>query len=402
MDKPISGKDEKRLIESLDKAEEMHRRMEMKEEEKRWADIDLSLALGAGLERLTKDELSAIRSNLGIRGASTLKKQELIGALEKHIPEALPYLLSRMDETRYKILKQIADRGGHAFVQLEPYQLSYFRKRGLLFTGTFKGKRTLVMSQEVLASFGRIDPASMREKIRRNTEWIKLTHGMLYYYGTLDLEHLESMLAQHTGEKPDLYAYMVVMEEAEKFYQLIHHDNERYSHADVFDIARLKREQAMRSSLPFYPFTKGQLLRAGESGFADRNPSYRAFVDFIARTYDISRNEADDLVEECEYAIQCGDMPGDVLTLLQEQLEMDDLKTVEAFMEHIVALHNNTKQWILKGYAPYEISAERNRTAAPPSPAEGNVIDFATRKTVGRNDPCPCGSGLKYKKCCGK
>jgi len=20
---------------------------------------------------------------------------------------------------------------------------------------------------------------------------------------------------------------------------------------------------------------------------------------------------------------------------------------------------------------------------------------------IGRNDPCPCGSGLKYKKCCG-
>jgi SWIM/SEC-C metal-binding protein len=23
-------------------------------------------------------------------------------------------------------------------------------------------------------------------------------------------------------------------------------------------------------------------------------------------------------------------------------------------------------------------------------------------KKVGRNDPCPCGSGRKYKKCCGK
>ena len=23
-------------------------------------------------------------------------------------------------------------------------------------------------------------------------------------------------------------------------------------------------------------------------------------------------------------------------------------------------------------------------------------------KKPGRNDPCPCGSGLKYKKCCGK
>ena len=23
-------------------------------------------------------------------------------------------------------------------------------------------------------------------------------------------------------------------------------------------------------------------------------------------------------------------------------------------------------------------------------------------KNVGRNDPCPCGSGKKFKKCCGK
>jgi len=23
------------------------------------------------------------------------------------------------------------------------------------------------------------------------------------------------------------------------------------------------------------------------------------------------------------------------------------------------------------------------------------------RPAVGRNDPCPCGSGLKFKKCCG-
>ena len=33
--------------------------------------------------------------------------------------------------------------------------------------------------------------------------------------------------------------------------------------------------------------------------------------------------------------------------------------------------------------------------------------DFGKKKPtkvikVGRNDPCPCGSGKKYKKCCGK
>jgi preprotein translocase subunit SecA len=36
--------------------------------------------------------------------------------------------------------------------------------------------------------------------------------------------------------------------------------------------------------------------------------------------------------------------------------------------------------------------------------AEGASAPKAVRKDkkVGRNDPCPCGSGKKYKKCCGK
>lgn len=33
---------------------------------------------------------------------------------------------------------------------------------------------------------------------------------------------------------------------------------------------------------------------------------------------------------------------------------------------------------------------------------EFNVSKIAVSNKVGRNDPCPCGSGKKYKKCCGK
>ena len=41
-------------------------------------------------------------------------------------------------------------------------------------------------------------------------------------------------------------------------------------------------------------------------------------------------------------------------------------------------------------------------SAAPPSPSMSDFVraDPRYRKT-GRNDPCPCGSGRKYKKCCG-
>lgn len=31
-----------------------------------------------------------------------------------------------------------------------------------------------------------------------------------------------------------------------------------------------------------------------------------------------------------------------------------------------------------------------------------NLYSIKTKEKIGRNDPCPCGSGLKYKKCCGR
>lgn len=39
--------------------------------------------------------------------------------------------------------------------------------------------------------------------------------------------------------------------------------------------------------------------------------------------------------------------------------------------------------------------------AAPPGLPEGARPATASSSKVGRNDPCPCGSGRKYKKCCG-
>ncbi len=38
----------------------------------------------------------------------------------------------------------------------------------------------------------------------------------------------------------------------------------------------------------------------------------------------------------------------------------------------------------------------------PENPSSGANIPMWAGKKVGRNDPCPCGSGKKYKNCCGK
>ena len=45
------------------------------------------------------------------------------------------------------------------------------------------------------------------------------------------------------------------------------------------------------------------------------------------------------------------------------------------------------------------LAFEQGRTKAPEKPEPQTPIRNAVK--VGRNDPCPCGSGKKYKKCCG-
>ncbi|MDD5604257.1 MAG: SEC-C metal-binding domain-containing protein, partial [Eubacteriales bacterium] len=47
---------------------------------------------------------------------------------------------------------------------------------------------------------------------------------------------------------------------------------------------------------------------------------------------------------------------------------------------------------------------KREKVAEPLAESHGDVSSKKTlvkNAKVGRNDPCPCGSGKKYKKCCG-
>jgi hypothetical protein len=400
MNNRLSEKDQKTLLNALEKAREKAHQMRMAEEEKRWSEIKVPLSLGAALAGMTKDDLSLIRRNVGMTGASALKKSDLIAALEQHIPAGLPETLGRFDETRFKIFKQIVDHGGQSYIQLEFHQLAYFKDRGLIFSGMHKGKRTMVLPQEILESFKSIDSSTLRETVRRNTEWIKLTQGMLFYYGSLGINALQGLMKSH-GVPLILKDYLNVLEDSIPFHQEMKFDRQGLSNSRVQDTEKVIEEHQFRADLPYYPFTTSQLLLAGAPEFVDRNPSHHAFVNFIRKYYGISREEADFIVEDCADDIRLEKSPGHILQSLQQQIEMDDLEMVKSFMDHIVLLHNHTRQWSLKGHTPNELSAAAGKTSILFPAPKADVISIRTGSKVGRNDPCPCGSGKKFKKCCG-
>lgn len=67
------------------------------------------------------------------------------------------------------------------------------------------------------------------------------------------------------------------------------------------------------------------------------------------------------------------------------KIDMDEITPI---ISAIMELNNKARLWVTYGNTPESLSAQP-------------VVSAAANK-VGRNDPCPCGSGLKYKKCCGK
>jgi uncharacterized protein YecA (UPF0149 family) len=50
----------------------------------------------------------------------------------------------------------------------------------------------------------------------------------------------------------------------------------------------------------------------------------------------------------------------------------------------------------------FEMDARQRAAAAAPQGEQKPKTIRLEKPKVGRNDPCPCGSGKKYKKCCGK
>ncbi|MEA4919757.1 MAG: preprotein translocase subunit SecA [Clostridiaceae bacterium] len=79
---------------------------------------------------------------------------------------------------------------------------------------------------------------------------------------------------------------------------------------------------------------------------------------------------------------------------------------MDMFDEMIAQIRSRTAKLIfiakIKGAEPQRERVAKETSAA--GAGDGTIAKKPIQKgkKVGRNDPCPCGSGLKYKKCCGK
>jgi hypothetical protein len=107
--------------------------------------------------------------------------------------------------------------------------------------------------------------------------------------------------------------------------------------------------------------------------------------------------------------------PGTDVRELAKELEMPDTVLTAPFIKEFLnnLLLYTPNYWIKGNSISGEIHVRNEqykewkpKTLYPKSPVKSrkkNPVGVAASKwKVGRNDPCPCGSGKKYKSCCGK
>ena len=73
----------------------------------------------------------------------------------------------------------------------------------------------------------------------------------------------------------------------------------------------------------------------------------------------------------------------------------------ELFDKMVEQIRTEVATFLLHAQVNIEPVQEKKPVMFTNSP-EGNAPTKNTKPSVGRNDPCPCGSGKKYKNCCGK
>ncbi len=173
---------------------------------------------------------------------------------------------------------------------------------------------------------------------------------------------------------------------------------------DYFD---LREEQRGK---PWCILPREEFLRYADDLYYPDSPQRAAMLKFL-RTIekDMPYCTAEDALLEVQDYIEIGLSAEDILNELN-MLCAHGLKerTVRDFIPLYIELNNNSRMIANRGYTPLELRVMDERSQppmfAPPTDIGGWNPPFQPAKPPepSKNGPCPCGSGKKYKRCCGK
>lgn len=171
---------------------------------------------------------------------------------------------------------------------------------------------------------------------------------------------------------------------------------------DEFDVLLSKK-----GDKPHYVPKKTELLKYIDEGYFEKTKEYKKLLGYVEKNFFKGDEEkAEWLCEDvhglCEFGL---DMQTILDAFNDRGISFKDMNQANEVIQLVMELSNNIRIWENNGFTPQEIFEKFEKPNLRPLPDKpfvykGGEQTVFKKEKIGRNDPCHCGRGRKYKKCC--
>lgn len=291
-----------------------------------------------------------------------------------------------------KILAQLLEREG--FVLCEP------------------GDK-VIMPEEVRKSYEEIRSDELILKWRKRNWMYKCLEAGKYLYGVMTYEALRNLFALKYPSA-GMAEVMELFDSTPMYYQwFTERDGRLVLNGFERDDYYKYLEQQIQGDIPFYVPTAKEVEELYEQGSLISMESHQKIKEFIEETFgcdsDTASLKVHDLYETVNNHMRVNDAVEAFISGGTDGEGSGDAKFDFGsdeerfrFTELYIEMSRDCRIRDNRGHDYYEmvgIMSSKDRGAQNSAAKKNTPV---RRVKIGRNDPCPCGSGKKYKNCCGR
>lgn len=409
------------------------------------------------LTEYTKEELLDQARSFEIRKCSGLRKADLIDRIvdnfctEEMLRSRLACLTKeQMDLFRKACISPTAVSVNEVVdaMQLYRYWIGYLEEPTDRFC----------VFEDVAVAFSKVDDESFRRKQCRKGWMVKCIHFFIQYYGIAPIEVIYEMYRQKVKCSIDemiemLWEMPVDIVESCLFTMdrlgmkgwpkedPLYSEKGIFVHLQLFENEEFGYLLRQQMDKDFYIPSAQQIDEICRIGYEASSSEYKKLESFFIKKLRLPYEQAVTWCLQVWANSYEGESPSKIINKMTEaNIEFEE-KMINELLELLVVAHNNTRMKENRGYKPSEMARKMPvdkmptivstsskaaailKDAVPQLQAMGVPVDLngntdviqttmfprglneepiRVEKKIYPNDPCPCGSGKKYKKCCGK
>ena len=256
----------------------------------------------------------------------------------------------------------------------------------------------------------------MREHLRL----LQYGYGLLTLYGIVPVEHFIDEIEYFPFSSEEVVDELILMlGKSELFYtcstQLEENKDEVVLVSPWVENAnKVWHEIQKRKNIPYKIFEYEEIMAAGQLPYpAFTSEFMEDMIGLLNYTDDTFKDAkpiepAEQTLTDIWFCVQEGESPMSGIEAMLADFPSKHRKLTNEIVGLYSNYQNSLPRWDLKGHSPKEafemgiqLSEKKKDDFGTFISSNGSPIVNATPK-IGRNDPCPCGSGKKYKNCCGR